>query len=115
MCKGFAPNRWGTFCRGIRDFLNAFDVSSMALASILIIFTGGMAWFELLTKGVIWTTPEWWVGPSGVLFLVVVTLLGKHTAGFAIASLWNSPKDAPPELASSVKSDQGSATKPPSE
>jgi len=112
MCKGFAPNRWGTFCRGINDFLNAFDVSSMALASILIIFTGGMAWFELLTKGVIWTTPEWWVGPSGVLFLVVVSLLGKHTVGYGIASKWNSPKNAAPELASD-KSDKVSAQKPP--
>lgn len=108
--NGFADNRWGTFCRGIRDLLNAFDVSAMALVGILIIFTGVMAWVELLTQGRLFTTPEWWVGPSGVLFLVIVTLLGKHTVGYGIASRWNSPKGKPPNLPS-VAPDPGT-TKP---
>ncbi|MCK9361927.1 hypothetical protein M0Q28_06960 [Patescibacteria group bacterium] len=96
--NGFADNFWGTFCRGIRDLLNAFDVSAMALVGILIIFTGAMAWVELLTQGILFTTPEWWVGPSGVLFLVIVTLLGKHSTGFWIASKYNSPEGQPPAL-----------------
>lgn len=96
--NGFADNWWGTFCRGIRDILNAFDVSAMSLAGILIVWTCVMATIELLTPDN-YVTPAWWVGPTGVLFLAVVTLLGKHTIGYGIASKWNSPKGSPPELA----------------
>ena len=95
--NGFAENTWGRFCRGLRDFINAFDVSAMALVSILIIWTCIMATIELCTPDN-WTTPQWWVGPSGVLFLVVVTLLGKHATGFWIASKYNSPEGQPPKL-----------------
>jgi hypothetical protein len=97
--NGFMDNWWGMMCRAIRDLLNAFDVSAMAMAGILIVWTCIMATIELFTPSNIFT-PEWWVGPSGVLFLVIVTLLGKHTIGYGIASKYNSPQGVKPELPS---------------
>lgn len=108
--NGFADNWWGTFCRALRDFINAFDVSAMALCGALVITTCIMAAIELLTPDN-YVTPDWWVGPSGVLFLVIVTLLGKHTAGYWISSKLNSPQGEPPKIPPAAPDPGG--TKPP--
>lgn len=109
--NGFSDNWWGTFCRGIRDFLNAFDVSAMALVGALVVTTCIMAALELFLSAY-YFTPDWWVGPSGVLFLVIVTLLGKHTIGYGIASKYNSPEGQPPKLPPGAP-DPGAAEKTP--
>lgn len=101
--NGFADNFWGTICRAIKDFLNAFDVSAMALVGALTFFTMAMATVEIFGPAA-WVTPEWWWGPSGIFFLVVVTLMGKHTLGYYISSKLNSPQGQPP-----VVSDTGVA------
>ena len=94
--NGFIDNWWGTFCKCVRSFILIFDVNPLALVAFLVCNTAVMAWVELLTQGTFFTTPEWWVGPSGVLFLVIVTLLGKHTVGYLIASKYNSPQGENP-------------------
>ena len=94
--NGFADNWWGTFCRGLRDIISAFDVNPLCLVAFLVCNTAAMAWIELLTQGTFFTTPEWWVGPSGVLFLVIGAILIKHTWGYTINSKYNSPAGAAP-------------------
>jgi hypothetical protein len=94
--NGFAPNWWGTLCRGLRDFANAFDVNPLALVSFLVVNTMIMAWFHAIFDW--FRVPEWWYGPTGVLFLIVTAILVKHTWGYTINSKYNSPAGVPPVL-----------------
>ena len=92
--NGFADNWWGTICRGLRDFINAFDVNPLALVAFLILNTMLMAWFHAIFDW--FRVPDWWWGINGVLFMIVAVLLGKHTLGFLIASKLNSEQGKPP-------------------
>jgi len=92
--NGFADNWWGTFCRGLRDFLNAWDVNPLALVAFLVVQTMIMAYLHAIFEW--FRVPDWWWGLNGVLFLTVTVLLGKHTAGFLIASKLNSEQGRPP-------------------
>lgn len=94
--NGFADNWWGTFCRALRDFINAFDVNPLALVAFLVLNTMVMTYLHAIFDW--FRVPEWWWGVSGVLFMVIALLLGKHTVGYLIASGWNSPKGAPPNV-----------------
>jgi uncharacterized YccA/Bax inhibitor family protein len=103
--NGFVENWWGDICKAVRSFILIFDVNPLALVAFLICNTAVMAWVELLTQGTLFTTPEWWVGPTGVLYLVIVTLLGKHTVGYLIASKYNSPQGTAPTQASDLSAE----------
>jgi len=92
--NGFADNKWGVLCRGVKDAINAFDVNPLALVAFLIINTCVMAWFHAIFDW--FRVPDWWWGSGGVLFMVTAVLLGKHTAGYYIASKYNSkPGESP--------------------
>ena len=108
--NGFADNFWGTFCRALRDFINAFDVNPLALVAFLIINTMLMAWFHAIFDW--FRVPDWWWGVNGVLFMIVVILLGKHTAGYYIASKLNSEHGKPP-IPAGTTPDPAAPEKPP--
>src|SRR5512145_2119369 len=92
--NGFADNWWGVVCRCVKDFINAFDVNPLALVAFLVINTMVMAYLHAIFDW--FRVPDWWWGANGVLFLIVAVILGKHTAGFFIASKYNSPAGQPP-------------------
>ena len=97
--NGFAENWWGTFCRGLKDFINAFDVNPLCLVAFLVIDTMLMAWFHAIFDW--FRVPDWWVGPAGILALMVGAILIKHTWGYTVASKYNSPAGAPPPSSAS--------------
>lgn len=102
---GFADNWFGTFCRGLKDFINAFDVNPLALVAFLVINTMVMTYLHAIFDW--FRVPEWWWGVTGILVMVVTLILGKHTVGYLIASKLNSPTGQPPNV------QDPSAPKPP--
>lgn len=87
--NGFADNWWGTFCRALRDFINAFDVNPLCLVAFLVIDTMIMAWLDSIFDW--FHVPDYWTGPTGILALIVGAILIKHTWGYTISSKYNSP------------------------
>jgi len=94
--NGFADNRWGVVCRALKDLINAFDVNPLALVAFLVVNTMIMAYLHATIDW--FRVPDWWWGPTGVLFLMVVSILGKHTVGYYIASKLNSEQGEPPKI-----------------
>jgi len=94
--NGFADNFWGVICRALRDLINAFDVNPLCLVTFLVINTMIMAYLHAIFDW--FRVPDWWWGVNGVLFLMVVSILGKHTIGYLIASKMNSPQGEPPDI-----------------
>ena len=56
--NGFADNFWGTFCRALRDFINAFDVNPLCLVAFLVINTMVMAYLHATFDW--FRVPDWW-------------------------------------------------------
>ncbi|MFZ3043883.1 MAG: hypothetical protein WA058_02115 [Minisyncoccia bacterium] len=94
--NGFAENWWGTFCRGLKDFINAFDVNPLCLVAFLVCNTMVMAYLHSIFDW--FRAPDWWWGVNGVLFLIVGAILIKHTWGYTVASKYNSPVGTPPNV-----------------